>query len=353
MATVTGLTAARMLAIEAASIIDGEIDVDGHLILTTQGGTDIDAGSALAAIPTASDTVQGIVELATVAEVIAAIDALRAVTPASLATLLAMTGEMRIWPGGVAPTGWMKCEGTSLLRSIYPDLFSVLAPILGTSTITIASPGVITSNSHGLESGDQIFFTTTGALPTGLLSNTIYYVHSIGITTNDFRVSATSGGAAINTSGSQSGTHTLRRGPYGIVDATHFNIPDMRKRTPVGRDSTQAEFSTLGKMSGETAHVLTVSEMPSHTHTQNSHTHAQNAHAHGENVTANPGTGGPGIRTDYNTDESGLSSYPQGISTDNATATNQSATATNQNTGGGGSHNNVQPSLAINFIIKT
>lgn len=51
MATVTGLTAARMIAIEAASVVSGAIDEDGHLILTTHGGTEIDAGNALVAVP--------------------------------------------------------------------------------------------------------------------------------------------------------------------------------------------------------------------------------------------------------------------------------------------------------------
>jgi microcystin-dependent protein len=43
MATVTGLTAERMLEIEAASVVDGEI-VDGDLILTKHDGTQINAG---------------------------------------------------------------------------------------------------------------------------------------------------------------------------------------------------------------------------------------------------------------------------------------------------------------------
>lgn len=45
MATVTGLTAARMLAIEASSIVGGHIDVSNHLILENHGGGTIDAGS--------------------------------------------------------------------------------------------------------------------------------------------------------------------------------------------------------------------------------------------------------------------------------------------------------------------
>jgi hypothetical protein len=44
MATVDGLTKARMLAIEAASVVDGNVDSNGDLILTTYGGDDINAG---------------------------------------------------------------------------------------------------------------------------------------------------------------------------------------------------------------------------------------------------------------------------------------------------------------------
>lgn len=44
MATVTGLTADRMLAIEAASVVDGDV-VGDNLILTQHGGTQINAGS--------------------------------------------------------------------------------------------------------------------------------------------------------------------------------------------------------------------------------------------------------------------------------------------------------------------
>ena len=44
MATVTGLTADRMLAIEAASVVDGDV-VGDNLVLTTKGGTQINAGN--------------------------------------------------------------------------------------------------------------------------------------------------------------------------------------------------------------------------------------------------------------------------------------------------------------------
>jgi len=81
--------------------------------------------------------------------------------------------------------------------------------ISGTFTVTIASPAVITMSLHGLVANDTVVFQTTGALPTGLTPGTTYHVLSTGLTESAFRVAATQGGTAINTSGTQSGTHTL------------------------------------------------------------------------------------------------------------------------------------------------
>lgn len=76
-------------------------------------------------------------------------------------------------------------------------------------TVTIASPGVFTKTAHGLVEGNVIQLATSGAdLPTGLEVDTDYYIIAAGLTTNEFQVSLTEGGAAVNTSGSQSGTHT-------------------------------------------------------------------------------------------------------------------------------------------------
>jgi hypothetical protein len=84
-----------------------------------------------------------------------------------------------------------------------------------TVTMTIASPAVVTS-SLGLVEGTPITFTTTGALPTGLLPGITYYVKYL--TTSTFNLSLTSGGAAINTSGSQSGVQSVS--PRGALLST-------------------------------------------------------------------------------------------------------------------------------------
>lgn len=78
-----------------------------------------------------------------------------------------------------------------------------------TATMTIASPAVVSKTGHGYAAGDKILFRTTGALPTGVTAGTVYFVIAAGLTADAFEFSATDGGAAINTSGSQSGTLTL------------------------------------------------------------------------------------------------------------------------------------------------
>lgn len=82
-----------------------------------------------------------------------------------------------------------------------------------TFTVTIATPGVVTS-TVSLPINTAITLATTGALPTGLLVGTIYYVLTTGTT---FSLALTVGGAAINTSGSQSGVHSISPSGINIV----------------------------------------------------------------------------------------------------------------------------------------
>jgi hypothetical protein len=85
-------------------------------------------------------------------------------------------------------------------------------------TISIAAPGVVTDTAHGFVGGEAISFTTTGALPTGLTAATTYYVLPIGLTANTYSISATPGGAAITTTGTQSGVHTRTTVPSSSLN---------------------------------------------------------------------------------------------------------------------------------------
>ena len=80
-----------------------------------------------------------------------------------------------------------------------------------TCTISIAAPAVVTvSGGHGSLGIFPVVFFTTGALPTGLSSNTLYWATYINATT--FHVSTTIANAVagtyITTTGSQSGTQS-------------------------------------------------------------------------------------------------------------------------------------------------
>ena len=85
-----------------------------------------------------------------------------------------------------------------------------------TVTLTIASPCVVTSTNHGLRDGTGLVFSTTGALPTGITAGTTYYARYVAA--NTFHLYDTEAHAKdtasttgrINTSGTQSGTHTAK-----------------------------------------------------------------------------------------------------------------------------------------------
>jgi microcystin-dependent protein len=125
---------------------------------------------------------------------------------------------------------------------------------------------------------------------------------------------------------------------YGVGDgSTTFNLPDMQGRVPVGRDTGQTEFDTLGETGGAKTHTLTVAQMPSHTHTQDNHTHVL-AGSNGGSANL-----GPSVTSNSNGDFG--YTLPGGRA--------QATRATNQNTGGGSAHNNLQPYQVLNFIIKT
>lgn len=102
MATITGLTADRMLEIEGQSIVDGTIDGAGHLILTKFDGTTIDAGPAVG--PQGLQGPQG--------------------TP-GVAGVSSIPGEIKAWPNTVLPLQssfgkWVWADGGVYSSATYP-----------------------------------------------------------------------------------------------------------------------------------------------------------------------------------------------------------------------------------------
>lgn len=116
---------------------------------------------------------------------------------------------------------------------------------------------------------------------------------------------------------------------YEWQDEERFPLPNGKGRTLVGKDSTDTDFNTLGKTGEEKTHTLTVDEMPSHTH---------------DVAIAVNNTVAGGARYYFNS--AGTTSAP--ITDTSAWSNSLTAKAT----GGGQAHNNLQPSLTLNYIIK-
>lgn len=145
-----------------------------------------------------------------------------------------MIGEIIAYAGPTSPDArWLSCDGSSLLRVDYPDLFAVIGTL------------------------------------------------------------------------------------YGAADSSHFNLPDLRGRVAVGSGSGAGlSPRSEGDVFGEETHVLTVGELAAHTHTTGN--------------SAILGTSAPPPL-----DALGPNPF----------------TAFTGSTGNDDPHNNIQPSLAINYLI--
>jgi hypothetical protein len=142
MATVTGMTAAAMIAIRDGSVIDAEINGSGHLILTKYDESEIDAGSITDAVALASLTVAGLVELATTGETTTGTDATRAVTPAGLSAVSSTKQPLDddlTAIASIAPTNndiIQRKSGAWINRTMAQLLVDILALPLAGGTLT-------------------------------------------------------------------------------------------------------------------------------------------------------------------------------------------------------------------------
>jgi microcystin-dependent protein len=163
---------------------------------------------------------------------------------ATAQTYLVPTGTVLDFAGSSAPTGFLLCDGTAVLRSTYAALFALIG-------------------------------TTYGA---------------------------------------GNGTTT-------------FNVPDCRGRTTIGVGAGSGLTSrALAATGGEETHTLSESEMPSHTHTLTGTVYA----------------------------ETGVIAVNTGSSVFSTQVVSGSPPAVSINAdGGGATHNNMQPFMALNKIIRT
>lgn len=84
MATVVGKTSDAIDALVATLVVGGAIDSSGNLTLTLKNGSTVAVGNVGTSVPAASETIAGILKIATSAEITAGTDDTTAVSPLGL-----------------------------------------------------------------------------------------------------------------------------------------------------------------------------------------------------------------------------------------------------------------------------
>lgn len=269
-----------------------------------------------------------------------------------------LPGIVTPYAGSSAPTGWLMCDGSAVSRTTYSALFAVTSTTYGigdgsttfnlpdlqtkvpvgrkepslisTATITIATPAVVTvSPSDYIHTGRIIYFTTTGALPTGLTANTKYWMIATSLTT--FNVATSLDNAlsrvAITTSGTQSGVHSVYFADY-----------------------------ELGTSNGEKSHFLHTSEMTPHVHNVDPPITTSSSDTHNHTwtyVDASSNTADSTVARWDSSNDTADATRTVTTSSDAHTHTTNIAAFDSASTGGGLPINLLQPYVALNYIIKT
>lgn len=192
MASVTGFTAERMLAMEAATIVDGDI-VGDNLILTRHDGATINAGNVRG--PTG----------------------LPGITNAEMLQHLP-AGVIVDWIGTAAPTKWLGMTGQQVVsgRTLYPDLWAVLpSSMKHANGDDIVMPNTKGKVSVGLDTADTDFDTIgkTGGAKTVTLTQAQLPAASITIDPPATTVSVNPPSTPVT-------------GSVGYTDLSHWHFAD-------------------------------------------------------------------------------------------------------------------------------
>jgi len=146
---------------------------------------------------------------------------------------------------------------------------------------------------------------------------------------------------------------------YGGNGVTTFNLPDLRGRTVIGQGvGPGLSPRSIGEVVGTPTETLTLNQLPAHTHVAQVVAGAASGSATLYGVNAGGGSATPGGNYLAEDNGAGATAYassgtPVAMHAGSATITNVQAvtTVSIETNGGNQAHSNMQPSLALNYII--
>jgi microcystin-dependent protein len=279
-------------------------------------------------------------------------------------------GVISQFAGASAPSGYLLCDGSAVSRTTYSALFAALDTTYGAGngTTTFNLPnlqnrvpvgkGSGTFGSLNASGGSEDVTLTVDQIPshnhtqnshnhTQNSHNHTQDSHNHTQNSHNHTQNAHNHGASSGAAGSHA--HTASTSTNGAH--THGDSGSHRHQSFLGTFVSRATSTVAANSQSNTTSVINTANttLTTHEHTSaGGHTHTVTVNdggSHSHTVSVNNATPTNNATTATNQATTATNQA--------TTATNQATTATNNPTGGGLAHNNLQPYIVVNYIIKT
>lgn len=251
-------------------------------------------------------------------------------------------GTIMQYAGFAAPQGYLLCEGQALSKTDYAELYAIIGNYFGGTETEFYLPDLRERVPVGKNSAKTDYaLGETGGTATVTLTIEQMPSHTHIQNSHNHTQSA-------HNHGLNSHTHSIPAHSHGLNNHTHsFSATTSNKELKGTFKAYNLAYSTLSA-SG----IVSVSTGETSSYTGNSSNSRSNGvfsinASHNHTV-----SGTTGAASGSTANSSALTSGAASGNTASVTATNNATTATNQETGGGNAHNNMQPYIVLNYIIK-